>query len=860
MTAHRTRPSLIAVAVGVFRVLTRLMPRGYRASQAGEAAALMERLLSEAHVRRGRIGVLAVAIPAIADLIWRIAMDFDRWSLAFDSLRRDIRHGLRTIGRRPVHSLAIISTLAVGIGLNAAVFSVVDWVLVRPLPYPSSHELVRVWAGTDAASAAALVTYSQVNRLSAAAAVRSAAGISVATRIASSNRFDPMHATVARVSGDLFGVLGVYPLVGRAFDATEIRSGQPVVVLSDGMWRNRFAADPDITRQLITIDRVAHTIVGVMPADRGYPRDADVWRPVTADEREDDDRENIAIARLGEPLTAAVRSQLTVAVGPGNGAGGAPAIVRVERLQASEAGTIRTALLLVSAAAIVVLLVACANVASLLGARAVERAGEMAVRGALGARRGQVAGQLIVESGLLALAGGAVGLLLGSWTLDLVVTLAPAGMPRLGEIALDGRVIMLSAVLLFLVGGAVSLAPARSASLVDLRTSLGSGSPRLSGTAGGRRLLVASQVVLAVVLTVVSGLLARSLQHVVSIDHGFRPDGVVAINLNLRGTDPGAAAALFRNLAEVAANVPAVQSAAVAFRLPTEVGGLRVSTQIEGQPSMPAVLRLVTPGYFETVGVRLLEGRALSPADTHQRPRVALINRAYARALVGGTGPVDQTLTTDLVSGRIAIVGVVRDVTPAGAADRPALYLSFDQFSINAGSLLVRVAGDPAAVVPLLVTRLRAAAPGLPLDRIQTLDDALVAGRAVARFSTILASSFGLLAIALAVIGIYGLSAIEVASRRREAGLRLALGATRGELVWSLMLPTAKTLLIAMTLGLVAAGATALAMRSWLEGLRLLDPIAFVVLPSLFGLVGVLATLVAGWPLLRMDPAATLRA
>jgi predicted permease len=735
----------------------------------------------------------------------------------------------------------------------------VDWVLVRPLPYPAAHELIRVWVGADAAAAPALMSYSQVSRLSAAPPVRSAAGVSVATRIAGSNRFDPMHVTVARVTGDLFAVLGVSPRIGRAFDAAEIRSGQPVVVVSDALWRTRFAADPDITRQLITVDKVAHTIVGVMPAGRGYPRDADVWRPVTAGEREDDDRENVAIARLAEPLTAAVTSQLGAAIGSGNDVGGRPSVVRTEPLQQSEARSVRAALLLVSAAAIVVLLVACANVASLLGTRVVERAGEMAVRGALGARRGQLARQLVVESGLLALAGGTLGLLLGSWTLDLMVAMAPPGLPRLGEIALDGRVILLSTVVLFLVGGAVGLVPARSASRVDLRTALGTGSRRASGSAGGRRLLVAVQVALAVVLTVASGLLARSLQHAVSIDHGFRPEGVVAINLNLRGTDPGASASLFRNLVEVATATPLVQSAAVAFRLPTDVGGLRVSTRIEGQPSLPAVLRLVTPGYFDTVGIRVLEGRALSPADTRQRPRVAVINRAYARALLNGVAPVDQTLTTDLVGGGIAIVGVVSDVTPAGAADGPALYVSFDQFAINAGSLLVRVAGDPAAVIPSLVVRLRAAAPGLPFDRIQTLDDALAAGRAVARFSTLVASSFGLLAIALAVIGIYGLSAIEVSSRRQEAGVRLALGATRGELLWSLMAPTARTLLVAMTLGLVAAGATATAMRSVLEGVRPLDPIAFVVLPMLLGLMSVVAALVAGWPLLRMDPAAALR-
>ena len=864
----------VRIAVGLFRRLMTLMPQTYLADR-NEALTLMAELVQQAEGRRGRIGVFLVALPALADLARRIIMEklrpsvrvaaerrplLDRSAFALERLRRDIRDGVRSIVKRPLHSVAIIATLALGVGLNAAVFSVVDWVLLRPLPYPSSAELVRIWVSEKQDDLPGVVTYSTIAQAAAAPGIRAVVGFSTATRIASADAIDPIHVTVARVTGDLFGVLGVQPRLGRPFLPQETAGGQPVVVLSDAFWRNRLMSDPAVTGRVITIDTIAHIVIGVMPAGRGYPRGADLWRPATADEQEDDDRENVMIARLFAAPTDVVQQQLA-------GVLKAPtsdrhSVVIVEPLQDVEVGAVRTALLLVLGAAGLVLLVAAANVASLLGARGMDRAGEWAIRGALGAQRSQLARQLAVECALLAALGGLLGFLLGSWTLELMVRLAPAGLPRIDEIALDGRVALVGTAILLAVAAAVCVMPARVAARVDLRSTLTTDSPRGSRQRIGRRLLVGAQVTMAVVLTAGAVLLTRSLLRLMAVDHGFNPNGVASIDLTLRGTPPDEAVRLFRTLIDTASSVPGVQSAAVSFRLPTDVSGAglrtKASVDVAREPTT-AMLRFVTSAYFETIGLSIQEGRAITATDTRQTSRIAVVNRAFVGAALDGGRAVDRTLTVDVVKDRILIVGVVADTTPGGAPDPPSIYISYEQFAINAGSLLVRTDRQPADVLPSLLARLRTATPGLAFDRVQTLDETLAAGRAVPRFNTLLASAFGLLAMVLAIIGVYGLAASEVVSRHREAALRLALGATRAEVLRNLTAPIARILIGALVVGVIGASGLSLSMRPSLEGMSPWDPVALVVAPTVLLLIGITAAVAAAWPLLRTDPAVILR-
>jgi putative ABC transport system permease protein len=470
---------------------------------------------------------------------------------------------------------------------------------------------------------------------------------------------------------------------------------------------------------------------------------------------------------------------------------------------------------------------------------------------------------LLVEGMLLALAGGALGIIVGALALDLLVALAPAGLPRLDEITLDGRVMLVSATVMVLVGIVVSVAPARQAARTDLTSTLNAAaSSRTVARVGPRRLLVTAQITVAVALCVGAALLSRSLQHLIAIDHGFQPAGVTAVSLNVRGMTPDAARTLFLTLADEAATVPGVTSAAVAFRLPTDVVGLRAPMRVEGAPTERAAsvaVRVVTPRYFETVGLPVVAGRGLGRTDTRDRPRVGLVNRAFVRDVLAGESALDVRLVGELIEGGVTIVGVTGDVTPGGQPDGPALYMSYDQFSINAGTLVVKASGDASALIPALGSRIRASAPSLPLDRIATLDDVLAAGRAVVRFNSLVAASFGTLAFMLAMIGVYGLANREVAARRRESGLRAALGASRAAVVWELLRPVAALLTGGLLAGIGLALGMSATMRSLLHGISPADPLTLVVVPAAVGLVAATAALAAACPVARANPAAALR-
>ena len=785
--------------------------------------------------------------------------------ITIDALKRDVRDAWRSLRHHPLASTAAIVTIAIGIGLNAAVFTVVDWVLLRPLPYPSPQELVRVFsAGVAPVTGPSAVTHSEFLAFSRANVFRASTALSTATRVVGGDAVEPAHVVVARIAGDFFGTFGVHPEAGRGIDRVEAASGAPVVVVSHALWTSRFASDPAIVGRTITIDGKPHTVIGVMPTGRGYPRDADLWRPLTASEREDDDRELVMIGRLTSGTSVEQASVPLATVATSASAGTRRAWVEdVQRTEVREVRAALTALLVSSA---LILLMACANVAALVGARGADRAGEMAVRGALGANRAQLLRQLLTESVLLAAAGGFAGLLIGRWTLDLVVALAPAALPRQAEIGLDGRVIGVGVIVTLAVGVLVGLAPAFRASRIDLRASLGAaGAGRAAGRTHGRRVLVAAQTAMALVLTIGALLLARSLQYLVTIDNGFDANRLLAIDLYLRGGIAGDERQLFRDLIANAEAIPGVRSATVALMLPTRIAGLRATVRVEG-PAGPyrntpaaATLRLVTPRYFATVGLQLTSGRDFTALDTRTAPRVAIVNAAFIRDVLGGREALGARLTTDIVEGRFAVVGAVANVTPAGESDRPALYVSVDQIAVAGGSLLVRTDGDLQSVVPALRARLRAVAPALALDRITRVAETLEAGRAVTRFNTQLASAFAALALLLSAIGVYGLTAGEVAGRWPELAIRLALGASRREAAWAVIRPGAVALAVGVTIGIAAALGAGRTMTALLHGVHPADPPTFVAVPVLLVVVGLVAASLAAARVLRADPAATLR-
>jgi putative ABC transport system permease protein len=871
-------PRSIAISLALFHCLSRAMPRRYRFRH-GDAALELMTLVTEAEYRRAGVpGVVSATCRASLDLICRLPIEYfrresgkrdeahgsrtDRFRGALESVKRDLSYALRSFRRQPLSNVAATGTLAIGIGLNAAVFSVIDWVLLRPLPYPSSEELVRVFSAPRRATAGSTgLTYSEFSTFSRAKAFRAATAFSTVTRVIAGQGLEPSHVVVARVAGDFFATFGVFPQAGRAFARKETDSAEPVVVVSDALWRGRFGADPAIVGRTITIDSRQHTIVGLMPARLGYPRDADVWRPLSDEEREDDDRENVMIGRLvpDASVTSATAELATMAAASSR----ADRTAWVEDAHRADVRNVRGTLAALLASAGLILLLTCANVAALLGARSAQRIGEMMVRRALGASRGRLVRQLLTESLLLAGIGGAAGLVLGRWTLDVLVPLVPGEVPRLTEIALDGRIVGIGTAATLLVGVVVGLAPAFRASRFDLRSGPGVvGSLRATGPARGRRLLVAAQTAMAVVLTIGAGLLARSLQHFVAIDHGFEPAQLAALDLYQRGTDTTNTGQLYRDLIASAEELPGVRSAAVAWQLPTRTASVRVLIQVDGVSGNPrtVVLRPVTPRYFETAGVALIDGRPFRATDERRGAGVAIVNSAFLHEVLGGRSPLGVRVHIDVGKKDFSIVGVASDVTPGGEGDRAALYVPVDQMSIVGGYLLIRTRHEPEHVIPALTARLRTVAPGLALDRIRVVAETLEAGRAMTRFDTHVTSAFAALALLLAAIGVYGLTAGEVSARWRELAVRLALGAPRRGALWAVMRSSVAVVVIGMVLGLAAAIYMGRWMRALLHGIDPADPPTLIIGPLLLATIGLVAASLAARGVLRADPAATLRA
>jgi putative ABC transport system permease protein len=781
-----------------------------------------------------------------------------RW---LDDARRDAIYAARMLERNPLATATAVLSLASGIGLNAAIFSIVDWVLIRPLPYPAPHQLVRVMtAGTAPVTGPAALTHSEFVAFAASTAFREAAAFSTATRVMAGAGVDPVHVAVSRMAGDLFATLEVLPEIGRPFTREELSGGAPVVILSHQLWARRFSEDPSIAGRPITIDGVHHTVVGVMAAGRAYPRDADLWRPLLASEREDDDRDLSMIARLERDAVAARASVelATVARSISNGVRTAWA----DDVQRTDAGNVRSALQALFAAALLTLLIACANVAALIRTRGADRTAEMAVRGALGATRARMIAQLMTETLLLAVAGGAFGLMFGRWALTAMVAIAPVSVPRLTEISLDIRILGIGVAATMLVGLSVGLAPAlRLSRLTTIMPVNRGGWRHTMPRSNGRRVLVAAQVAIAIIVTTGASVLIRSLQHLVTLEHGFAANELAVAELYLRGVFDGDSRQLFRDLTEQVQTLPGVKAAAVSMLPPSRVSGPRAPVRLIGERQIdsPATFRPVSRTYFDTAGIPRTAGRGFTINDNDKAPRVAIVNTTFVRDLLGNRSAVGLRLTTPFVVDSMSIVGVVADVTPAGVPDTPTLYVPVEQTSIGGGYLIVRAYGDPRSIIPELTSSLRIAAPGLAADRVRPLAEDLEESRAVIRFSTEVATTFAGLALLLSTIGVYGLAASEVSARWRELAVRLALGASHREALWTVIRPSAAILAAGASLGILGALSVGPALGSLLDGVGPADVVTMLVSPTLLISVGTLASGFAAMRVLRADPAATLR-
>jgi predicted permease len=811
-----------------------------------------------------------------------------------DDLKQDLRFAARTLARSPGFTAVAILAIALGIGANSALFSVVDAVLLRPLPYAAPEGLVTVMHDGPALSerqkrrgpvspADFLEWRAQgrvFQRMAAAQAGAGRAGLTATL----AGRGTPEAVTVMSVTADLFPMLGVAAMLGRTLGPGDDQAGAaPVVVLGHGLWQRRFGGDPALVGQTITLGDRTVTVAGVMPAGFQFApfwfTGAELWMPLVLgdpahDRTHDRDGRSLRVfARLAPGVTRAqAQAEMDLiwqAQQRSHPASASQQGVAVTSLHEQVVGSLRRPLLVLAAAVAFVLLIGCANVANLLLARAAGRRKELALRIALGASRGRLVRQLLVESLLLACLGGGVALLLAAGAIDALMALGPRGLPRAETIHLDPRALGFTAALALVTGVGFGLLPALQASRLGLGEALKQGGR--SATAGrghgrARGGLVIAEVALALVLLVAAGLLMKSFRKLQEIDPGFEARGVLAMTVSPPATDPDQRQAFFDRLLERVRAVPGVASASAINHLPIEGDVWAQSYAVEGRPppapgSEPtAIFRVTRPGYLRTMRIALLGGRDFAEADRADTPPVMIVNEAFARAAWPGEEAVGKRVIFNERSHEI--VGVVRDARQKDWAQAPApeLYLADRQAPARGYlTIVVRAEGAAAGLAERLPREVAALDASLPLPRLTTLEQAISASLWQPRFNLLLLDLFAGLALLLAAVGIYGVMAHAVSQRTRELGIRLALGATAGQVRRLVVGQGMALAALGVALGLGGAFATTRLMAALLFGVGATDPGTFALIPALLLGVSFVACYLPARRATRVDPMVALR-
>lgn len=808
------------------------------------------------------------------------------------TLAQDCRHALRLFSRNPGFFTVSGLTIALAIGGCTAVFSVVNGVLLRPLPYPDATEIVAVaeeHPGSTSTLSGLLMsnhTYHawvpSAKTITAAAAYNqrrftlSAAGIGEAERVAG-----------VAVTPSLFRVLRTVPAAGRAFaDGDAATGAAPVVMLAHDYWVNRLGADPALIGRTLMIDGTAREVVGIAPEGFAFPATASVYIPYVIDPPTANGIAIFAaIARMAPGITpaqvhaeatAVARSVTRPMVADVVFGKGGPVEVRVERLADRVTKTVRPALMVLTAGIALVLLIACANVTNMLLSRGVGRAREMALRAALGAGRRRLLQQLLVESLLLSSVGGAAGVLLGAFLTRAVPMLAPASFPRLSSIELDGRVLVVSVVLSMLAGTLSGLLPAWRGSRSALAPALRDSDARTAtGSSRARPVLLAAEAALAVVLLVVSGLLGRSFTKLLDVDTGYNAANVLTATLVPVGkVETSRLSAVVNGVLERLNAMPGVEAAGAGNMAPfggsTAIAGFTLpgATAPDGTAVQARALsHTVSPGYAEALGMRLVEGRFPVASDTTAPSRALFVNQAFVQTYFNDGRPVVGRRYTGLLGDDktpFEVIGVVANVLPAALDGRPepAIYVTQGaEFDFGRASLVVRTSGDPVALGPALRAAVREIEPSAAaLDTIATLSSQVSAAVAQPRFAASVLGAFAALALVLAATGLYGVLSYNVSTRRREIGVRAALGASRWDLVRLVLGQGLGVTTAGLAVGVVAAAMLTRLMENQLFGITALDPVSFTLAPAVLFAVAALACVLPARRAASVDPGEALRA
>lgn len=808
-----------------------------------------------------------------------------------ETLLQDARYGIRGLKRNPVFAAAAIATLALGIGANAAIFSVVHGVFLQALPYGGGERLVRL--KQDAPGINVTDTpFSPVEIADYAARNRTLEGMAEyhSMWFVLLGKSEPERVQTGVVAANYFDVLGVKPVLGRTFRPGEDAPGaEPLLVLSHDYWMRSWEGDPRVVGRALRMNDRVHTVIGVLPPMPAYPDDNDVYMPVSACPfrgrpamAHDRSMRMVQVfARLKPGVSlAAARADLNgiaqslaaqyPASYPQKGSGFALTAVSLREELTQSA---RPTFLVLFGIVALVLLLACANVANLTLARLLRRRRELALRSALGAGRVRLARQLVTESTLLALAGGALGLLFAAGGLRLLVAFAARFTPRAREIAIDGPVLTFALVVSLATGIAFGLIPALS-SRRGLTEALQEGSDRSTAGASRHRMrsvLIVVQVAISFTLLIGAGLMIRSLWKLQSVDPGFSIGRVLTTRLDLNFTkyiDPPKRWAFEKQILERLSGQPGVVSAAISGSFPlNEAGPNNGRFEIEGQPAASEDLRpqaefqRVSSEYFTTVGVPLLTGRSFTGADTDETPKVAIVSRSLARRFWGDKDALGARLSFDRGKTWITVVGVAGDVRQYGLASAPPdeIYLALPQFPTLSGSLLVRTEGSPLALQRRVAATVHSIDRDQPIDRFRTLEQARSNALASPRLTATLLSLFAALALAVTCAGLAGVMAFTVGERRQEFGIRMALGAEPGSVLRLVLGQAMRLVLAGLALGLVGAHLLARLMTGLLFEVRATDPPTFLAMSVVLVAVALLASFVPARRATAVDPMAALR-
>jgi putative ABC transport system permease protein len=806
---------------------------------------------------------------------------------------QDLRFGARMLARNPGFAAVAILTLGLGVGANAAIFSVVNAVLLRPLPWSEPDRAVMIWSRWTAFEKT-WVADGEVNDYRRRASTLAEVAAWSDGQVNLTGDGEPERVDAGNVTANLFSTLGVSPLRGRVFTpAEDVPNGPNLVLLSYGLWQRRYAADPNVIGRSIQINDAPFQVIGIMPADFVLPTDfhnptaTALWMPVQWDNASVDHGSHgyYAAARLKPGATVAqAREEMHRITQAMTDEGLYPRQMQFDTvvlsLREEVVGTIRRSIWLLFGAVGFLLLIACANVANLLLARAEARQREIAVRSALGAGRARVARQLITESLVLAALSAVAGLLLAWGGVRLLAWWNPASIPRVAGASIDGRVLLFTAAVALFTTLVFSLAPAVRLLRSDLTDAMKEGGSNATASGARQRFrnsLVVVEMALAVVLLVAAGLMLRTLWSLQRIDLGFNPSGVLTMRVSLPEASyakPESVVGFYERLMEQVRALPGVTMAGAARSLPlgSTIGDFGM--MVDGYVPPPGTnakgdWQIVTDGYLEAMGERLVRGRTIQRTDRSDTQLIALINEAMARLYWAGRDPIGGRFRIGGGAQRpwVTVVGVVKDVRHNGVTDivKEKFYVPHTQwhkslgFPIRGMTLVVRTDGNPASLASSVRNAVRQIDPNLPVADVRPMTEVVGAALSTPRFTSLLFAIFGLLALTLSAVGIYGVLSYIVSRRTREIGIRVAIGADRGR-VLRMVLGSGFTLAaVGIVTGLIAALALTRLLSGLLHGVTAADPLTFATVAAGLFTVALLASLAPAWRATRVDPVVALK-